>query len=185
MLLKKGNLIASGASKLDIPIRNQQLYFKAQKVIDLVSAREEKNAWKLPRNQNCLQISRSCFVFNTKRLLNLDSRRRFAVAAETSAYDTITLTKTWLTADISDSEFILQNYQFYRRSERNANWKSKNGGAMIGLRNNTNFSPIDFKNLNDKLTSAFAGSLKTVKDEMLIILRLYNLPKKMQTPSHN
>ena len=125
MLLKKGTLIASGASKLDIRIRNQQLYFKAQKVIDLVLAGEEENAWKLLRNQNCLKFSRSCFVFNTKRLLNLDSRRRFAVAAETSTYDIIALTKTWLTADISDSEFLLQNYQFYRRSERNENGRAK------------------------------------------------------------
>ena len=92
-----------------------------------------------------------------------------------TAYDIIALTETWLTADISDSKLFLQNYQLYR-SERNANLKSKHGGVMIGVRNNITSFPIDVKNLNDKLTSAFAGSLITVNDEKVLILCLYNPP---------
>ena len=47
---------------------------------------------------------------------------------------------------------------------------------MIGVRNNITSSPIDVKNLNDKLTSAFAGSLITVNDEKVLILCLYKPP---------
>ena len=46
---------------------------------------------------------------------------------------------------------------------------------MIGVRNNITF-PIDVTNLNDKLTSAFAGSLITVNDEKVLILCLHNPP---------
>ena len=80
-----------------------------------------------------------------------------------------------MTADISDSELFLQNFQLYR-SERNANLKSKHGGVMIGVRNNITSFPIDVMNLNDELTSAFAGSLITVNDEKVLILCLYNPP---------
>ena len=38
------------------------------------------------------------------------------------------------------------------------------------------FFPIDVTNLNDKLTSAFAGSLITVNNEKVLILCLYNPP---------
>ena len=51
MLLKRRAIIACGASKLDIRIKNQQLYFKGQKVKDLILTSKE-NALKLPRNQN-------------------------------------------------------------------------------------------------------------------------------------
>ena len=51
MLLKRRALIAFGASKLDIRMKNQQLYFKGQKVRDLLLTSEEENALKLPRNQ--------------------------------------------------------------------------------------------------------------------------------------
>ena len=44
---------------------------------------------------------------------------------------------------------------------------------MIGVLNKVAFE-IDVKNLNDKLTSAFAGSLITVNDEKLLILCFYN-----------
>ena len=84
-------------------------------------------------------------------------------------------TETWLTADKSDSELFLQNYQLYR-SERNANLNSKHGCVMVGVRNNITSFPIDVKNLNDKLTSAFAGSLITVNDEKVLVLCLYNNP---------
>ena len=47
---------------------------------------------------------------------------------------------------------------------------------MIGVRNNINSFPIGVKNLYDKLTSAFAGSLITVNDEKVLILCLYNPP---------
>ena len=141
MLLKRRALITCGASKLDIRIKNQQLYFKGQKVKDLILTSEEENVLKLSRNQSWLQNSLSCLVFNTRSLLNLDRRRKFTVAAETSANDIIALTETWLTADISDSELFLQNYQLYRR-ERNANLKSKHGGVMIGVRNNITSFPM-------------------------------------------
>ena len=52
MLLKRRALIACGASKLDICIKNQQLYFKGQKVKDLILTSEEENVLKLSRNQN-------------------------------------------------------------------------------------------------------------------------------------
>ena len=45
-------LIACGASKLDIRIKNQQLYFKGQKVKDLILTSEEEDVLKLSRNQN-------------------------------------------------------------------------------------------------------------------------------------
>ena len=51
MLLKRRALIASGASKLEIRMKNQQLYFKGQKVKDLVLTSQDENALKLPRNQ--------------------------------------------------------------------------------------------------------------------------------------
>ena len=181
MLLRRRAIIARGVSKLDIRMENQQLYFKGQKVKDLVLTSEEENPLRLPRNQNWLQNSISCLVFNTRSLLNLDRRRMFAVAAETSAYDIIALIETWLTADISDSELFLQNYQLYR-SERNANLKSKYGGVMIGVRNNITSFPIDVTNLNDKLTSAFAGSLRTVNDEKVLIWCLYNPPSIWSHP---
>ena len=47
---------------------------------------------------------------------------------------------------------------------------------MIGVRNNTTSFPIDVKNMNDKPTSAFAGSLITVIDEKALILCWYNPP---------
>ena len=47
---------------------------------------------------------------------------------------------------------------------------------MIGVRNNITSFPIDVKNLNDKLASAFAGSLITVNNEKVLILCLYNPP---------
>ena len=52
MLLKRRALIACGAPKLDIRIKNQQLYFKGQKVKDLILTSEEENVLKLSRNQN-------------------------------------------------------------------------------------------------------------------------------------
>ena len=52
MLLKRSALIACGDLKLDIRIKNQQLYFKGQKVKDLILTSEEEIALKLPRNQN-------------------------------------------------------------------------------------------------------------------------------------
>ena len=52
MLLKRRALIACGASKLDIRIKNQQLYSKGQKVKDLILTSEEENVLKLSRNQN-------------------------------------------------------------------------------------------------------------------------------------
>ena len=45
---------------------------------------------------------------------------------------------------------------------------------MVGVRNNITSFPIDVKNLNDKLTSAIAGSLIIVNDEKVLILCLYN-----------
>ena len=39
---------------------------------------------------------------------------------------------------------------------------------MIGVRNNITSFPIDVTNLNDKLTSAFAGSPLTVNDEKVL-----------------
>ena len=47
---------------------------------------------------------------------------------------------------------------------------------MIGVRNNITSFPIDVKNLNDKLASAFAGSLITLNNEKVLILCLYNPP---------
>ena len=52
MLLKRRALIACGASKLDIRMKNKQLHLKGQKVKDLVLTSEEENALKLPRNQS-------------------------------------------------------------------------------------------------------------------------------------
>ena len=52
MLLKRRVLIACGASKLDIRMKNQQLSFQGQKLKDLVLTSEKENALKLPRNQN-------------------------------------------------------------------------------------------------------------------------------------
>ena len=45
---------------------------------------------------------------------------------------------------------------------------------MIGVRNNITSFPIDVTNLNDKLTSAFAGSPLTVNDKKVLFLCLYN-----------
>ena len=47
---------------------------------------------------------------------------------------------------------------------------------MIGVRSNITSIPIDVKNLNDKLTSAFAGSLITLNDEKVLFFCLFNPP---------
>ena len=70
----------------------------------------------------------------------------------------IASTEACLTMEISDSLFLLQNNQLYR-SQRQENLKSKLGGIMIGVQNKTILFKIDIKFLNEKLTSAFLGSL--------------------------
>ena len=70
---------------------------------------------------------------NIRSLLPKIDELRLLISSVQSKIDLITLSETWLTDDVSDSEVNIEGYTFNRRDRGS---KEKGGGLGIYVRNN-------------------------------------------------
>ena len=120
-------------------------------------------------------------ALNIRSLINLGKRMKFANLINSSKFDILFISETWLYEEMFDNELFLPNYSFYR-SERKAvsvfnkrggvNFISKHGGVLIGTKSHFDTTPL-------VITSAPKGSAVACTlnnhNKKLLLVCFYNL----------
>ena len=84
--------------------------------------------------------------FNTRSILDLNKRMKFANCMLNLSYDLICVCETWLTEDVKNASIFLENYEVYRNDRTvTASRKSKHGGVLIAVSNRIAHEPIRMK----------------------------------------
>ena len=91
--------------------------------------------------------------------------------------DIICLTETWLTSDITDEAFFLEDYTTHRRDRKSIPHKIRHGGVLIAVRN----IPHERVTLNSENEYVVINVKPT--DASTLIYCLYNPPKTIRRDS--
>ena len=86
-------------------------------------------------------------TFNTRGLVDINSRTKFSNTLNTHDYDILCLTERWLTCDIPSAALFLNRYQVYGKDRMtNDDRKTKHGGVLIAIKNDIFHEHISLQN---------------------------------------
>ena len=113
-------------------------------------------------------------TFNTRSLVDINSRKKFSNTLNTHDYDFLCLTETWLTCDITSAALFLSRYQIYRKDRMtNHDRKTKHGGVLIAIKNDILHEHISLQNEH---SDCITIKIKTKKDSVILLCCIYNAP---------
>ena len=122
-LKKRRELLNNGITPSQLKIRNFELFQDG--VLVHLSEEQLEQDWLSQLN---------CLFSNTRSLIDVDRRMKFATAVSSNTCMILCLTETWLTANIGDSELYLCIFNIYRTGrEPTEEGASSHAGALIAV----------------------------------------------------
>ena len=108
---------------------------------------------------------------NTRILVKIERRSKFANAVINSDYNVLCLCETWLNDNIHDSELFLNDYNIYRSDRATIGDSNEHGGTLIAVKNT-----LISEKINSTLPNSWVACKITLNDTQVFLYAFYNPP---------